>query len=77
MNETAFYRETNAKTLRGPYLLLGSEELTKQEALDRVLKLLDEHRISCYAPADYTEGSELDGMLKGILDRTAESSGSL
>ena len=41
MNETAFYRETNAKTLRGPYLLLGSEELTKQEALDRVLKLLD------------------------------------
>ena len=41
MKETAFYRETNAKTLRGPYLLLGSEELTKQEALDRVLKLLD------------------------------------
>jgi hypothetical protein len=35
----------------------------------RVLKLLDEHRISCYAPADYTEGSELDGMLKGILDK--------
>ena len=41
MNETAFYRETNARTLRGPYLLLGSEELTKQEALDRVLALLD------------------------------------
>ena len=41
MNETEFYRETNAKTLRGPYLLLGSEELTKQQALDRVLALLD------------------------------------
>lgn len=41
MNETMFFRETNARTLRGPYLLLGGEELTKQEALDRVLKTLD------------------------------------
>ena len=41
MNETSLYRETNARTLRGPYLLLGAEELTKQEAVDRVLALLD------------------------------------
>ena len=36
-----FYRETNEKTLRGPYLLHGAEELTKQQAVDRVQALLD------------------------------------
>ena len=41
MNEQALYRQTNQKTLRGPYLLLGGEELTKQEALDRILATLD------------------------------------
>lgn len=41
MNETMFFRETNARTLRGPYLLLGGEELTKQEAVERVQKSLD------------------------------------
>ncbi len=41
MNEQALFRETNARTLRGPYLLLGSEELTKQEAADRILATLD------------------------------------
>ncbi len=39
----------------------------------RVLKLLNEHRIGYYAPADYTEGSGLDRLLQSILDRTAES----
>ena len=43
----------------------------------RVLKLLDENRIGYYAPADYTEGSELDRLLLSILDRTAEPAGSL
>ena len=41
MNEQAFYQETNQRTLRGPYLLYGVEELTKQQAVDRVLALLD------------------------------------
>lgn len=41
MNEQTFYRETTQKTLRGPYLLIGGEELTKQEALDRVIAALD------------------------------------
>ena len=38
----------------------------------RVLKLLDEHRIGYFAPADYTEGSEMDALMKSILDKTAE-----
>lgn len=38
----------------------------------RVLKLMDEHRIGYFAPADYTEGSEMDALMKSILDKTAE-----
>lgn len=41
MNEQALYQKTTEKSLRGPFLFLGSEELTKQEALDRVLASLD------------------------------------
>ena len=37
----------------------------------RVQKMIKENRIKYYAPADYTEGSELDGLLKSIVDRTA------
>ena len=37
----------------------------------RVLRLLAEGRIGYYAPADYTEGSELDDLIVKILDRTA------
>lgn len=33
----------------------------------KVLKLMAENRIGYYAPADYTEGSELDTLLKNIL----------
>ena len=36
----------------------------------KVLKLMDENRIGYFAPADYTEGSELDGLLMSILDKT-------
>ena len=38
---------------------------------DRVQKLMRENRIKYYAPADYTEGSELDQLLAMILDKTA------
>lgn len=41
MNESEFYRDTQNKALRGAYLLCGAEELTKQEALERVKKQLD------------------------------------
>ena len=37
---------------------------------DHVRKLLKENRIRYYAPADYTEGSELDELIKMILDKT-------
>ncbi len=38
---------------------------------ERVHKMLRENRIRYVAPADYTEGSELDVLLKGIIDKTA------
>ena len=38
---------------------------------DRVRKMIRENRIRYFAPADYTEGSELDELLKMILDKTA------
>jgi hypothetical protein len=38
----------------------------------RVLKLLEENRIGYYAPADYTEGSEIDRLIKGVIDKAAE-----
>ena len=41
MNETEFYKSTQAGTLSGLYLLHGEEELTKQEAITRVEALLD------------------------------------
>ena len=37
----------------------------------RVLKMLSENRIKYFAPADYTEGSELDLLLKKIMDAVA------
>ena len=37
---------------------------------ERVCKMMRENRIRYYAPADYTEGSELDELMKMILDKT-------
>ncbi len=39
---------------------------------DRVHKLIRENRIKYFAPADYTEGSELDKLIDKIIDKTAE-----
>ena len=39
---------------------------------DRVHKLIQENRIKYFAPADYTEGSELDNLIKKIINKTAE-----
>lgn len=41
MTEKELYDRTNARTLSGAYLLEGTEELTKQQAIDRVTALLD------------------------------------
>lgn len=39
----------------------------------KVYKMMRENRIKYYAPADYSEGKELDILLKAIIDRTAEN----
>lgn len=36
----------------------------------KVYKMMQEDRIRFFAPADYTEGSELDCLVKAIIDRT-------
>lgn len=41
VNETEFYKATQSRALKGPYLLHGEEELTKADAVSRVKKLLD------------------------------------
>lgn len=41
MTESELYKQTNAKTLSGAYLFEGAEELTKQQAVDRIVALLD------------------------------------
>lgn len=43
----------------------------KTGSKDRVHKMIRENRIRYFAPADYTEGSELDRLLQMILDKTA------
>ena len=41
VNESEFYKATQSRVLKGPYLLHGEEELTKADAVARVKKLLD------------------------------------
>ena len=38
---------------------------------DRVYKMLRDNRIRYIAPADYNAGSELDELVKAIIDKTA------
>ncbi len=38
---------------------------------DRVHKMLRDNRIRYFAPADYSEGAEIDKLLKAIIDKTA------
>ena len=38
---------------------------------DKVYKMMDENRIKYFAPANYTDGSELDRIVKSIIDKTA------
>ena len=38
---------------------------------EKVFKMMCDNRIRYYAPADYTDDSELDGLVKAIIDKTA------
>ncbi len=38
---------------------------------EKVQKMLHDQRVRYYAPADYTDGSKLDGLVKAIIDKTA------
>lgn len=41
------------------------------QAREKVIKMLRDRRIKYFAPADYTEGSELDELAKAIICKTA------
>lgn len=43
----------------------------KTKDKSKVYKMMRDGRIKYFAPADYTEGTELDGLVKSIIDRTA------
>ena len=39
---------------------------------EKVFDLMKNNRIRYFAPADYSEGSELDSLLKAIIEKTAK-----
>lgn len=39
----------------------------------KVYKMMRDNRIKYYAPSDYSEGSDLDNLVKAIIDRTASN----
>ncbi|MCR4619054.1 MAG: haloacid dehalogenase-like hydrolase [Lachnospiraceae bacterium] len=39
----------------------------------KVYKMIEENRIKLFAPADYSEGSELDDIVKTIIERTVSN----
>ena len=42
-----------------------------KDSKNKVYKMIEENRIKYFAEADYSEGSELELLLKNIIDRTA------
>lgn len=42
-----------------------------KESKNKVYKMIEENRIKYFTEADYREGSELEKLLKNIIDRTA------
>ncbi len=38
---------------------------------NKVFKMINDNRIRYFAPADYTEGSEIDGLIKSIINKTS------
>lgn len=45
------------------------DSVTQDKA--KVYKMMRDNRIKFFAPADYSEGTELDALVKSIIDRTA------
>lgn len=45
----------------------------KAQDKTKVYKMMRDNRIKYYAPADYSEGTELDSLLKAIIERTAKN----
>ncbi len=48
---------------------IGVYDAVRQDKT-KVHKMLRDNRIRYFAPADYTQGSELDSLVKAIIDRT-------
>lgn len=46
---------------------------SKTKDKSKVYKMMRDGRIKYYVPADYTDGSELDTLIKSIIDRTAKN----
>ena len=57
--------------VNGGYSIGDFKPAIKEQS--QVYKMMRENRIKYYAPADYSEGKELDTLLKAIIDRTAEN----
>jgi len=49
--------------------LFGKEEWTSKKDQKKIYKLIAEDRVSYVAPADYSYGSQLDIIVKGVLER--------
>ena len=50
--------------------VFNPDEKDKVKAKNKVYKMMRDSRISYFAPADYSEGSELDELVKLIIDKT-------
>ncbi len=55
-------------TVNGGYSIAVYDPETKDK--NKVYKMMREKRIKFFAPADYSEGTELDKIVKAIIDRT-------
>lgn len=56
---------------RGGYAIGVYSSETKDKT--KVRKMIRDGRVKYYAEADYTDGSELDNLVKAIIDRTAKN----
>lgn len=55
-------------TVNGGYSVAVYDPETKDK--NKAYKMMREKRIKFFAPADYSEGTELDAIVKAIIDRT-------
>ena len=50
--------------------VFNPDEKDEMKAKNKVYKMMRDNRISYFVPADYSEGSELDELVKLIIDKT-------